>query len=146
MYEKEFAEMSFYSDRQFKKICAFAMAVFLMLFLLAGSISHGMSACSHNRSEAGTHNSDMVDIYSTDLAGARTACAVSVAGNAEVNSLFQHRNSIVSLYSILFVLAAVLFAFTCVILLLFLNDRLKRFLIVQYIHRSDGKIFPCFQS
>ncbi len=43
-----------------------------------------------------------------------------------------------SLADILAMLAALMFAFTCMSVLIFLNDRTQRFCHINYIHLSDG--------
>ena len=41
--------------------------------------------------------------------------------------------------NLLIKLASILFAFTCVTIILFVSDRTPRFSQIRYIHRSDGK-------
>jgi hypothetical protein len=51
-----------------------------------------------------------------------------------------HRNNLVfSLTGLLELIAASLFSFTGVLLLLFKSDRIRRFLTVHHIHLSDGQ-------
>lgn len=134
--------MEAYLSRQKKCV----ISLFLVFAVLCSVVSMGLSKSAAFRSSV---QGQSISEVNEDLIPAAVSPDKTVSSEREQvareassqESCMQKRlgNSLYAFAGILLIMAEILFVYTCTLFLLFSNDRIRRFCLVRYIHRSDGK-------
>lgn len=138
------------SDRRIKTIFAFALVLAILCLFVGIGVANGHSiSVNHNTTNTcGGESEDKLK-----LPESMTAVGIEEQGRLfheqmtkkSVSSDFcmqKIRSTYVSLAGILQRLAGVLFTYTCIAVLVFLTDRIRRFCQIHFIHLSDGEKLP----
>lgn len=138
------------SYRRIKAIFTFALMTFLLCLFVGIGVSNGHSIGANldNINTCGDESEDRFQLPES----------ITATGLEEQGRLFHEqmtkklassdfcmqkiRSTYVSLAGILLRMAGVLFTYTCIAVLVFLTDRIRRFCQIHFIHLSDGEKLP----